>query len=284
MKEDKDVKSALDDIFGPDFIEIDVKTKKSDEDNNKEEKKLKEEQNSNEFSDALNEENNVLSNKTYVDDSKPLEKENVKNELNLIKKEQIDENILINNIKEEHKDIDLNIDKKESKKDNFNKKIIIYFVVGFILGLVLIYLIVNYVQNKTYVVNCSSKAEDVGYKYTDEYKITYKQDEILNVEGVYTYTALTDDYKPQVNIIKEDKSHAIINSNGMPGFTYTYEISDDYLKVNSYLDFTLFDYKKINKIDQDLMPISYFKISDDMTFSSLKKNLEKQGYKCVSTK
>lgn len=279
MKEDKDVKSALDDIFGPDFIEIDT-SKTNEEDNINKENELIEEKNSNDFSTILSEENNELSNKTYVDDSKTLEKKSDKIENDLIIKEK-KEDINLNNItKEEPKNSDLNID----KKDNFNKKIIIFFVVGFILGIALIYLIVNYVQNKTYVVNCSSSAEDVGYKYTDEYKITYKQDEIINVEGVYTYTALTDEYKPQVNIIKEDKSHAIINSNGMPGFTYTYEISDDYLKVNSYLDFTLFDYKKINKIDQDLMPISYFKIYDDMTFSSLKKDLEKQGYKCVSSK
>ena len=279
MKEDKDVKSALDDIFGPDFIEIDT-SKTNEEDNINKENELIEEKNSNDFSAILSEENNELSNKTYVDDSKTLEKKSDKIENDLIIKEK-KEDINLNNItKEEPKNSDLNID----KKDNFNKKIIIFFVVGFILGIALIYLIVNYVQNKTYVVNCSSSAEDVGYKYTDEYKITYKQDEIINVEGVYTYTALTDEYKPQVNIIKEDKSHAIINSNGMPGFTYTYEISDDYLKVNSYLDFTLFDYKKINKIDQDLMPISYFKIYDDMTFNSLKKDLEKQGYKCVSTK
>ena len=279
MKEDKDVKSALDDIFGPDFIEIDT-SKTNEEDNINKENELIEEKNSNDFSAILSEENNKLSNKTYVDDSKTLEKKSDKIENDLIIKEK-KEDINLNNItKEEPKNSDLNID----KKDNFNKKIIIFFVVGFILGIALIYLIVNYVQNKTYVVNCSSSAEDVGYKYTDEYKITYKQDEIINVEGVYTYTALTDEYKPQVNIIKEDKSHAIINSNGMPGFTYTYEISDDYLKVNSYLDFTLFDYKKINKIDQDLMPISYFKIYDDMTFSSLKKDLEKQGYKCVSSK
>lgn len=279
MKEDKDVKSALDDIFGPDFIEIDT-SKTNEEDNINKEKELIEEKNSNDFSAILSEENNDLSNKTYVDDSKTLEKESDKIENDLIIKEKKEDDNLNNITKEKPKNSDLNFD----KKDNFNKKIIIFFAVGFILGIALIYLIVNYVQNKTYVVNCSSSAEDVGYKYTDEYKITYKQDEIINVEGVYTYTALTDEYKPQVNIIKEDKSHAIINSNGMPGFTYTYEISDDYFKVNSYLDFTLFDYKKINKIDQDLMPISYFKIYDDITFSSLKKDLEKQGYKCVSSK
>ena len=70
----------------------------------------------------------------------------------------------------------------------------------------------------------------------------------------------------------------------MPGFTYTYETSDNYVKVNGYLDFTLFNYDEIEKINQEAMPLSYFKISRDMTYKTLKVNLEKQGYKCTTTK
>lgn len=265
MKEDKDIKSALDDIFGPDFIEINVDESKNNE--NKKAEELKED----EYLNNLDEKNSILTNNTYVDDLSLKVKDNVEIENNKSSNEKTDDN-------------SFNDFKKIKTKDNFNKKMILYFAIGFILGIIIIYMIVNYVQNKTYVVNCSSYAEDTGYKYTDEYKITYKKDSILNVDGTYTYTALSDEYKPQVNIIKEDKSHAIINSNGMPGFTYTYEVSDDYFKVNLYLDFTLFDYKKIKEIDQDLMPISYFKISENMTYDSLKKDLEKQGYKCVPSK
>ena len=226
MKEDKDIKSALDDIFGPDFIEINVDESKNNE--NKKTEELKE----NKYLNNLDEKNVISTNDTYVDDLNFFEEDNTQIDNN-VSNSKITSNNNLNTAEEiKSEDNNLNSIKKENvKKDNFNKKMILYFAIGFILGIVIIYMIVNYVQNKTYVANCSSFAEDTGYKYTDEYKITYKKDKILNVDGTYTYTALTDEYKPQVNIIKEDKSHAIINSNGMPGFTYTYEISDNYFKV-----------------------------------------------------
>lgn len=165
----------------------------------------------------------------------------------------------------------------------FNKKIIIYIALGAILGLIAVFILVNFVFGVEKKELCTSVAEDTGYKYTDEYKITYKKNTINYVESTYTYTALNSEYKEQIKYVSDDKLRAVINSNGMPGFTYTYETSDDYVKVNGYLDFTLFNYDEIEKINQEAMPLSYFKISRDMTYKTLKNDLEKNGYKCTIT-
>lgn len=167
---------------------------------------------------------------------------------------------------------------------SFNKKIIIYIALGMVLGLIVVFILVNFVFGIEKKELCTSTAEDTGYKYTDEYKITYKKNKINYVESTYTYTALNSEYQEQIKYVSDDKLRAVINSNGMPGFTYTYETSDNYVKVNGYLDFTLFNYDEIEKINQEAMPLSYFKISRDMTYKTLKANLEKQGYKCTTTK
>lgn len=176
------------------------------------------------------------------------------------------------------------ISKNTIKDDkSFNKKIIIYITLGIILGLIVVFILVNFVFGIEKKELCTSVAEDTGYKYTDEYKITYKKNKINYVESTYTYTALNSEYKEQIKYVSDDKLRAVINSNGMPGFTYTYETSDDYVKVNGYLDFTLFNYDEIEKINQEAMPLSYFKISRDMTYKTLKNDLEKNGYKCTIT-
>lgn len=176
------------------------------------------------------------------------------------------------------------ISKNTIKDDkSFNKKIIIYIALGAILGLIVVFILVNFVFGVEKKELCTSVAEDTGYKYTDEYKITYKKNTINYVESTYTYTALNSEYKEQIKYVSDDKLRAVINSNGMPGFTYTYETSDDYVKVNGYLDFTLFNYDEIEKINQEAMPLSYFKISRDMTYKTLKNDLEKNGYKCTIT-
>ena len=148
----------------------------------------------------------------------------------------------------------------EKDNDISYKKIILYFLIGFVLGFILIYIIVNFVLNKEKTINCSYSANDLGYKITDEYKIKYKNNTILKVDGSYIYTAKTEEYKSQIEYIKNEKIPVIINSNGMKGFTYLYEVSDSYFKVNSYLVYDLFEFDKINKLDQKNMPISYFKI------------------------
>ena len=176
------------------------------------------------------------------------------------------------------------ISKNTIKDDkSFNKKIIIYITLGIILGLIVVFILVNFVFGIEKKELCTSVAEDTGYKYTDEYKITYKKNKINYVESTYTYTALNSEYKEQIKYVSDDKLRAVINSNGMPGFTYTYETSDDYVKVNGYLDFTLFNYDEIEKINQEAMQLSYFKISRDMTYKTLKNDLEKNGYKCTIT-
>lgn len=172
----------------------------------------------------------------------------------------------------------------EKDNDISYKKIILYFLIGFVLGFILIYIIVNFVLNKEKTINCSYSANDLGYKITDEYKIKYKNNTILKVDGSYIYTAKTEEYKSQIEYIKNEKIPVIINSNGMKGFTYLYEVSDSYFKVNSYLVYDLFEFDKINKIDQKNMPISYFNITSDKSVKKLKNELINKGYTCNLSK
>lgn len=178
-----------------------------------------------------------------------------------------------------------NIQEATEKYNNISyKKIVLYFLIGFMLGFILIYIIVNFVLNKEKTINCSYSANDVGYKITDEYKIKYKNNTILKVDGSYIYTAKTEEYKSQIEYIKNEKIPVIINSNGMKGFTYLYEVSDSYFKVNSYLDYDLFEFDNINRIDQKNMPISYFKITSDKSVKKLKNELINKGYTCNLSK
>lgn len=251
-EKDNDIKQAIDDIFGDDVIEIE-----SSNDTLKEENK-----DENLSATSLN-----IPINTDVDIDAKIPEIN-------------DSTMEVNN----ENNLDNPAEEKESSSNASNKRIFIYFIIGFVVGLILIYVIINFVIGKEKVVNCAYSAEDKGYKVTDEYKIRYKNDEILYVESVYSYTAKTDEYKPQIEYVKDEKLPVIINSNGMSGFTYVYETSENFFKVSGYLDFTLFDYKKINKIDQKVIPISYFTINSKPSFKVLKKSLEKEGYVCTISK
>lgn len=300
---DKDIENALDDIFGSDFIEID--TNNTPDSINKSKSVLTNETNHNNKQSSINDvlisTNNIIENNgnLFSDDNSSLNYEAALNGLvendqgneinNLVvtndinaSKVNIEQSTVIDSLKTNSGQDEIKKQKEKSYLNN--KKIILYFIIGFVLGLILIFVLVNYVFGITKVVNCSSSAEDTGYKFTDEYKITYKKNKIIYLENVYTYTALNAEYKEQIKYIKEEKLPVVVNSNGMPGFTYLYETSDEHFKVSGYLDFNLIDFDKVDKINQDLMPISYVKINSKTNYKSIKNDLEKQGYKCIPSK
>ncbi len=260
-QKDKDIKRAIDDIFGDDVIEINV------DNNTLENSDKKSDVSSTSLNDDASIDTDVLAEeKAVTNDNKQKDNEAYSlPEINSPKDNEVSDSQEVN---------------EQSKNVFHNKRIIIYFVIGFIIGLILIYTIVNYLNGKERVINCSYQAEDTGYRVTDEYKITYVNDDVTYVEGVYNYTAKTDEYKQEVAYVKEEKLPVIINSNGMKGFTYTYETNDTFFKVSSYLDFTLFDYDEIGKINQEVTPISYFDINSKMNVNDLRTLFEDQGYVC----
>ena len=160
------------------------------------------------------------------------------------------------------------------------------FVLLSIIALVFIIFIavILYNTNKESKVSCSFDATDVGYKMHDEYLVSHRSNNITYIHGTYTYTAKTDEFKNQINVIKEEKIPVIVNSNGMEGFTHTYEISDNQISVFSYYDFTKIDFKKVDKNDDKITPISYVNFKSTTTYDKLIQNLKKSGYKCTSSK
>lgn len=241
---DKNLQEALDDIFGTDFIEIDM------------------------------EENNKTQNHKDSNDSKAEEKKQTE------KKEQVEKPVTITK----------KIKKKKTFKKNNNSlgnkapyilSLIVLLVIILALGIVGV---VKYYSNKIYVANCSYKATTNDFELTDEYKITYLKNQIQYLEGKYNFRAKTDDYKNQIDVIREEKLPVIINSNGMSGFTYIYELGTDFFSVDSYLDFLKFDYNIIDKNDNKNNPISYIPLNSKTTYKSLIKNLEKDGYICTKSK
>lgn len=165
------------------------------------------------------------------------------------------------------------------------KKIIIYFIIGILLGFILIFFLLKRDKEKEVgVINCSFASEDDNYKITEQYKITHVDDIISYVEGTYLYTAKTEEFEKQVEFVKKDKLPAIINSNGMSGFTYIPETSSNYFKVQTYLDYDAFDINAIKNINQDTTPLSFFTINVDKKYEDLKNNLEKKGFKCILSK
>lgn len=256
-QKDKDIKRAIDDIFGDDVIEINVANNII--------------QNSDESNASLND--GTPNDMDVLTSEKAIANENIQKDNEVYSLPEI------NNQKDNEVSNSQEVNEK-SKNIFYNKRIIIYFVIGFIIGLALIYVIVSYLNGKERVINCSYQAEDAGYRVTDEYKITYVNDDVTYVEGVYNYTAKTDEYKQEVAYVKEEKLPVIINSNGMKGFTYIYETNDTFFKVSSYLDFTLFNYDEIGKINQEVTPISYFDINSKMSVNDLRTLFEDQGYVC----
>lgn len=203
------------------------------------------------------------------------EKEN-NDEISNLKDDNYDENI---ENKEEQEEV-------SSSENNLDiKKIIIYFIIGILLGFVLIFFLLSRDEKQEVgISNCSFVSEDDNYKISDQYKITYVDGIISYVEGTYLYTAKTKEYENQVEFIKKEKLPAIINSNGMSGFTYVPETASNYFKVQTYLDYDAFDINTIKNINQDTTPLSFFTIDVNKKYEDLRNNLEKKGFKCTLNK
>ncbi len=281
-EKDNDIKQAIDSIFGDDILEIESNDNSLKNDNNGTDINLK----TSTFNSTNTIEKKDDTKQSSIKDSVTINQE----DKILLTSNNVSKETSLTTVNKEENDYSKSIDtlivnqEEKKEKTSFNKNIIFYFIIGFVIGLILIYIIVGTVSGKQKVVNCSYNAEDTGYKVTDEYKIKYKNDSILYVEYLYNYIAKTDEYKSQIEYVKEEKIPVIINSNGMSGFTYIYETGDTFFKVNGYLDFTLFDYEKIKKLNQKVTPISYFNIDPNPSFKALQKNLEKNGYECTSSK
>lgn len=173
---------------------------------------------------------------------------------------------------------------QDGAKDIINsKKIFVYLLLGFVIGLMLLFFVIDKQDVQQNIVYCSHSKEDTGYKEMTEYKITKKDDVITFVEGTYTYVAKTDEYKTNIDKVKEEKIPVIINSNGMSGFTYSYETSDNLFKIDSYLDYELFDETQVKDALQKGTPISFYPISLEKNYLDLKKVLEKSGFKCTTS-
>lgn len=164
------------------------------------------------------------------------------------------------------------------------KKYAMYLVIIVALLLFILFFVSIFTNNDTKVVTCSYVAEDAGYKVTDEYKISYVKNKIKNVEGTYNYVAKTDDFKSQVEMIKNEKVSVLVNSNGINGFEYGYEYSDTSLTFNSKLKYDELDFDVISSVDQNATPISFFTVNKKRKFSILKEELEEKGFTCTSSK
>lgn len=306
---DIELKSALDEIFGDDIIELneDIPVIAKNELTNEElfENTSTLVFNQNDIIDAMEEfnsnEESVVNSEQIPNTIDKIINENNK-DYNSILHEFSLPMIDMKNDSKENNAIDSNLNSAGEQKEiayknnnldnavkekNSNipiKKVIIISIIVVLLTLVGVYFIVNYISNREKVINCSYLFDDKNYKITDEYKITFKNRKITYIEGVYIYSSKTNDYDEQIRYIKEDKLPVIINSNGMKGFTYTYENTDDSIKISSYLDYTIMDEKEINSIDQDVKPISYFEVNLNENNKNLIKSFEKQGYKCITSK
>ncbi len=242
--------------------------------------------------------NNIIDNS--IKENNELREENINNEAK--EDSVIDAKELNNSIIEDKKDLPIsnNLGMKKStdaknkvSKDKNNNSIKIDFsklntkfvFLGVVALIFIIFIaVILYNTNKESKVSCSYDATDTGYKTHDEYLISHRSNNITYIHGTYTYTAKTDEFKNQINVIKEEKIPVIVNSNGMKGFTHTYEISDNQISVYSYYDFTKIDFKKVDKNDDKITPISYISFKSTTTYDKLIKNLKKSGYKCTNSK
>ena len=250
-----EVEKALEDIFNEPFLTL----------SEEKEQKEKEEIEKNMLSDSNDEPLNSAF--EYHDDSS-IEKENIVNE----SKEEV---------KEEKQVQFTNPYVVEEKKTN---KYNIYILLLLALLFTLLTIFIITITNTEKVVVCSLKIKDDGYQLTDDYIIAHKSGNLTYIQGEYEYTAYNDEYKEQLQSIKEEKLPVIINSNGMKGFTHVLESADSYIKIYSYYDITKIDFKTVDKTDSKLVPLSYIGLNSKTTYKSLTQNLKTAGYVCKKTK
>ncbi len=280
-EKDDDIKRAIDDIFGDDVIEIDTSNDDLNKNFNDEDEFSNVAKTSMENINSLSNTNDNDSNES-INNLNDINPNNLNDSVNTLDGMNADE---VNNDFDEEEYLKEDFVSKEKKQSKpFDIKTLIYFTLGFLVLIIVIYAAINYANKREKIIKCSYEAEDVGYKVTDWYKIKYKNNDILYVEGEYNYIAKTNEYKGQIPYIKNEKIPVIINSNGMKGFTYVYETNESLFKVLTYLDYELFDYDRISNIDQSVFPISYFKINTNRSLSDLIKDLERKDYVCTKSK
>lgn len=284
MNNKGDVEKALEELFGESFDE----EKKASENN----QDVKEDNNNTvKFEDGnesvvipvfkdkeelnLINEDNVNIDFSNIDDEKDNQFVNTNN-----KDEKVSSNTYISIMTKPNNNDKKNINNNNNKNVNSIMIVSIILVICFIVSIA----VILFNTNSEQIVSCSYSAKDNGFKITDEYIIAHKSGNLTFIQGEYEYVATSEETKSQIEVIKESKLPVIINSNGMPGFTHTYEISNDFIRIYSYYDITQMDFKKIDKNNDEITPISYINLKSTTTYDNLTKNLKKQGYKCIKSK
>lgn len=270
-KKNNDLKDALDEIFGDDFIEIDTSDKNLDN-------------------------NSLLNQAVFTDFELEEEKQDEYEDKNLKSPE-----IVVNSNEGEIKPY---LDDENSTKDLVNeydqdkvsaqsklktritsfKSINYKYVIATIIIMIIILLssMIVFIGiigiNKT--VTCELAAADTGYSFSDKYEIKYAKNKIKKIKSEYIYKATSTEFKEQVKYVKESKMPVVINSNGINGFTYVVEENENLFKVEGYLDFDIIDKKALDEQDFDLFPLTYQKITSKTTYEDFTNKLKKQGFAC----
>ena len=97
---------------------------------------------------------------------------------------------LLMQLKNMHDNDQKTIAELQKKLDEYNKDKEIQLLKEEIKNIRKNSLIVLGSSEKEKIVNCSYQAEDTGYKVTDEYKITYKKDNVIYVKSIYSFNSI----------------------------------------------------------------------------------------------
>lgn len=249
---DDDVSKAIDDIFGNDFIELSVSNEQLE-------------------SSKIENENIAINEIDKLDEPKK-SLDNVNTDSSLM---------------DNHNSTKTSEDQSISKTVNTDKNLDFKTVILILLLCILASMIMVFflTKNETAEENsfvCYKKIQTNDYDSTDEYILNHSKDKLTYVSGTYVYHAKTENAINNINAIKEDKLNVIINSNGIDGFTHTYEEGENSVLINSYYDMELIDFSKIKK--DEIKKLSYLKLTPKMKASDLRKLLENEGYTCTKGK
>lgn len=172
------------------------------------------------------------------------------------------------------------------KKENSNNKIkiILYFLIGFVIGTIILILVNMQSSDQTKKTVCTYQDMKEEYNLVDEYVIEYKKNNITYITGKYSYKAKIESFNAEVERLRNEKLDVIINGNGIDGIVHGFEVSEDTLSIESYYDFEKIDFKAIDKIDYNVNPISYIELNSNLKYDKLIKDLEKKEYKCINSK
>ena len=135
--------------------------------------------------------------------------------------------------------------------------------------LLVIVLVTGCGGSKEKVLTCTSSNKEAGMEIVEELNITFKSKKAVKLKKIEKLV-LDDDYKTYIKQFADAASNQYASYKNEKGITYKVDTKDNKVIITFDADFS--------KLSKELKKELIFDSSND--FSSTKKSLEENGFKC----